>query len=149
MGSAPDLLAIDFALLVVIAWFALGLIGIAALNNFRLVGRVLFPASAASSLALAGFALFALPGAPQTAILAIGLPDPFHLRLHGRTLRRELCQLRRGRQRVSCRRCSAGLPAAAHRNPAGDPHGGGRVRRRQAPRLVRPLSPRPLARTFA
>ena len=82
MGPLPELLAIDGALVVIAAWFAIGFIGIAALHNFRLVGRVLFPVSAALSLALAGFALFALPGAPQTAVLAIGLPDlPFHLRL--------------------------------------------------------------------
>ena len=82
MAPLPDLLAIDGAMLVVVAWFAIGLAGIAALHNFRVVGRVLFPLSAALSLALAGFALAALPGAPQTAVLAIGLPDlPFHLRL--------------------------------------------------------------------
>jgi formate hydrogenlyase subunit 3/multisubunit Na+/H+ antiporter MnhD subunit len=82
MAPFPNLLAIDGALLVVLAWFAIGLAGVAALHNFRLVGRVLFPASAALSLALAGIALAALPGTAETAVLAIGLPDlPFHLRL--------------------------------------------------------------------
>ena len=82
MGQLPELLAIDAAMVVVVAWFAVGLAGLAALHNFSLVARVLFPLSAALSLALAGIALSALPGAPQTAVLAIGLPDlPFHLRL--------------------------------------------------------------------
>ncbi|HEX5628053.1 MAG TPA: proton-conducting transporter membrane subunit, partial [Usitatibacteraceae bacterium] len=82
MGHLPELLAIDAAMVVVAAWFAIGLAGLAALHNFSLVARVFFPLSAALSLALAGIALAALPDAPQTAILAIGLPDlPFHLRL--------------------------------------------------------------------
>ena len=82
MGSLPELLAIDGVMLVVVAWFAIGLAGIAALHNLAFVARALFPLSAALSLALAGFALSAIPGAPQVAVLAIGLPDlPFHLRL--------------------------------------------------------------------
>jgi formate hydrogenlyase subunit 3/multisubunit Na+/H+ antiporter MnhD subunit len=82
MGHLPDLLAIDAAMVVVAAWFAIGLAGLAALHNFSLVARVFFPLSAALSLALAGIALSALPDSPQTAVLAIGLPDlPFHLRL--------------------------------------------------------------------
>ncbi len=82
MGPLPELLAIDGVMAVVAAWFSIGLAGIAALHNFRLVGRVLFPLSAVLSIAIAGLALYALPGAPQTAVLAIGLPDlPFHLRL--------------------------------------------------------------------
>jgi formate hydrogenlyase subunit 3/multisubunit Na+/H+ antiporter MnhD subunit len=82
MAPFPSLLAIDGVLLVVLAWFAIGLAGVAALHDFRLVGRFLFPASAALSLALAGIALAALPGTAETAVLAIGLPDlPFHLRL--------------------------------------------------------------------
>lgn len=82
MDPLPELLAIDGAMVVVAAWFATGLAGMAVLHDVRIVGRVLFPLSAALSLALAGIALSALPDAPQTAILAIGLPDlPFHLRL--------------------------------------------------------------------
>ncbi len=76
------LAALDGVLAVVAAWFAIGLAGILALRNFRVVARVLFPLSAALSIALAAVALTALPGAPQTTVLAIGLPDlPFHLRL--------------------------------------------------------------------
>ena len=76
------LLAIDGILIVVGAWFAIGLAGIALLRNFRVVGYVLFPASALLSVALAGLGLAALAGTPETAVLAIGLPNlPFHLRL--------------------------------------------------------------------
>ena len=76
------LLAIDGVLIVVAAWFAIGLAGIAALRNFRVVAYVLFPASALLSIAIAGLGLVALPATPEVAILAIGLPDlPFHLRL--------------------------------------------------------------------
>ena len=82
MGALPDFLAIDGAMVVVVAWFAIGLAGLVSMHDFRLIGRVLFPASAALSLFLAGFALLAVPQPPQTAVLAIGLPDlPFHLRL--------------------------------------------------------------------
>ncbi len=76
------LVALDAVLAVIAAWFAIGLAGILALRNLRVVARVLFPLSAALSIALAAIALAALPGTPQTAVLAIGLPDlPFHLRL--------------------------------------------------------------------
>lgn len=80
MNAAP--LPIDAILVVVAAWYVVGLAGIAALRSLRVVAFVLFPLSALLSLALAGFALSALPGNAQTAVLAIGLPGlPFHLRL--------------------------------------------------------------------
>ena len=76
------LTGIDAVLAVVAAWFAIGLAGIAALRNFRIVARLLFPLTAALGIAMAAIALTALPGTPQTAVLAIGLPDlPFHMRL--------------------------------------------------------------------
>ena len=82
MRYLQTLIAIDGALVIVGAWFAIGFVGIAFLHNVRFVGRVLFPLSALVSVALAAIALTALPGVPQTAILVIGLPDlPFHLRL--------------------------------------------------------------------
>jgi formate hydrogenlyase subunit 3/multisubunit Na+/H+ antiporter MnhD subunit len=60
----------------------IGVAGIAALRDLRVVARILFPLSALLSIAVAGFALAALPAAPHTAVLAIGLPEmPFHLRL--------------------------------------------------------------------
>jgi hydrogenase-4 component B len=76
------LLAIDGVLIVVAAWFAIGVAGVAALRNFRVVAYVLFPLSALLSIAMAALGLAALPATPETAVLAIGLPDlPFHLRL--------------------------------------------------------------------
>jgi formate hydrogenlyase subunit 3/multisubunit Na+/H+ antiporter MnhD subunit len=64
------------------AWVAIAIAGIALLRNVRVIGRVLFPASALLSVVLASLALSAVPSTPETAILAIGLPDlPFHLRL--------------------------------------------------------------------
>jgi hydrogenase-4 component B len=76
------LLAIDAAMIVIAAWMAIGIAGIAAMRNFRVVAYVLFPASAILSIALAGIGFAAIAGTPETAVLAIGLPDlPFHLRL--------------------------------------------------------------------
>ena len=73
---------IDWMLLVVCAWLALGLAGVAALRRFTLVSRVLFPAGGVLGLALFGLALPAVFGAPQALVLPVGLPTlPFHLRL--------------------------------------------------------------------
>ncbi|NMG45385.1 hydrogenase 4 subunit B [Aromatoleum toluvorans] len=78
------MLVLDWILIVVAGWFALGFAGIAALRNTAFVARVLFPAGALLAAALAGFAAAALPGSPETAVLALGLPGlPFHLRLDG------------------------------------------------------------------
>ena len=79
---SASLLAIDGVLIVVAAWLAIGLAGVVALRNFAIVAGVLFPLSALLSVALAAIGLAALPGSPEVAVLAIGLPDlPFHLRL--------------------------------------------------------------------
>jgi formate hydrogenlyase subunit 3/multisubunit Na+/H+ antiporter MnhD subunit len=79
-AAAP--LAIDGVLLVIAVWLAIGVAGIAALRNFRIVAGFLFPASALVSIVLAGIGFVALPGTPEVAVLAIGLPDlPFHVRL--------------------------------------------------------------------
>ena len=79
---STTLLAIDGVLIVVAAWLAIGVAGIAALRNFPVVAYVLFPISALLGIVLAGIGLAALPGTPEVAVLAIGLPDlPFHLRL--------------------------------------------------------------------
>ena len=81
MGAAP-IEALDAILLFLVCWLVIGMAGIAALRNFAVVARILFPASALLSIALAAFALSALPAAPQSTVLAIGLPNlPFHLRL--------------------------------------------------------------------
>ncbi len=82
MDVAQALLPIDWAMGVVAAWLALGAAGIVWLRDFRVVAHRIFPLSAALSVVLAGVALASLPGTPQTAVLAIGLPGlPFHLRL--------------------------------------------------------------------
>ncbi len=82
MGSPPAIQVLDAILVCLAAWLAIGAVGIAALRNFVVVARILFPLSALLSITLAALALSALPAAPQTAVLAIGLPDlPFHLRL--------------------------------------------------------------------
>jgi len=76
------LLTIDGVLVVIAAWFCIGVAGIGALRNLRVVAHVLFPASALLSAVLAGLALPAVAGTPEVALLAIGLPGlPFHLRL--------------------------------------------------------------------
>ena len=77
-----SLLPIDAVLIVVAAWIAIGMAGIAAVRQPVLVALGLFPLSAGVSAVLAGVALGALPGTPEVAVLAIGLPGlPFHLRL--------------------------------------------------------------------
>lgn len=75
-------LAIDLLLIVACAWALIGLAGLAAPRNIRFVGKILFPIGALVGLLAGGVALGALGASPQTAVLAIGLPDlPFHLRL--------------------------------------------------------------------
>ena len=82
MQALSSLLPIDGAMAICAAWLAIGAAGLAAPRKLGLVARVLFPASAALSLALAAIALTAIPGQAETAVLAIGLPGlPFHLRL--------------------------------------------------------------------
>ena len=74
--------SLDVALGVIVFWMVTGFVGLAALHNLRFIGRILFPVSAVASLVLAGAGLAGLGGLPQTAILALGLPDlPFHMRL--------------------------------------------------------------------
>jgi hydrogenase-4 component B len=80
--ALSDLLPIDIVMGIVVFWIALGVLGLAARQNFRFVGHILFPISSAGSLVLAGVGLFALASPPETRVLLLGLPDlPFHLRL--------------------------------------------------------------------
>ncbi len=72
----------DWVLLVVVAWFLIGFVGLLALRRFSFVATVLFPLSMVFSLFLMGLALIAIGSAPEVAVLPIGLPQlPFHLRL--------------------------------------------------------------------
>jgi formate hydrogenlyase subunit 3/multisubunit Na+/H+ antiporter MnhD subunit len=75
-------LSIDWVLVVLVAWLAVGLAGVAALRRFAVVSRVLFPAGGLLGLLLAAVALGAIGGGVEVAVLPIGLPGlPFHLRL--------------------------------------------------------------------
>ena len=76
------MLLIDWMLLIVGGWVALGLAGISAPRNTQFVARVLFPLGAVLGAVLALVAALALFDVPETAVLAVGLPNlPFHLRL--------------------------------------------------------------------
>ena len=80
--NALGLLAIDWALIAVALWMAIGLLGLPALRRFKFVATVLFPLGGAVGILLAGVALTGLMGTAETAVLPIGLPGlPFHLRL--------------------------------------------------------------------
>jgi hydrogenase-4 component B len=73
---------LDWMLVVIAAWLAIGLAGVLALRRFTLVSRVLFPAGAVLGLVLFGLALPGVFAGPQTVVLPVGLPTlPFHLRL--------------------------------------------------------------------
>jgi formate hydrogenlyase subunit 3/multisubunit Na+/H+ antiporter MnhD subunit len=73
---------LDWAMVVILAWIVLGVVGVFALRRLAFVSRVLFPLGAAAGVALAGIALAALFASPEVAVLPIGLPTlPFHLRL--------------------------------------------------------------------
>ncbi|MBE7418309.1 MAG: hydrogenase 4 subunit B [Ideonella sp.] len=75
-------LLLDWALVLLAAWLAIGVAGAWALMRFTLVSHVLFPLGGVVGVLLAGVALAALFTPPQVAVLAIGLPTlPFHLRL--------------------------------------------------------------------
>ena len=74
--------AINWALWVIDAWLVLGFLGMAALRQFKLVSRVLFPLGGLAGLVLAIVGIQGLLGHMETVVLPIGLPQlPFHLRL--------------------------------------------------------------------
>ena len=85
MNGLPPLSAwlhLDWILLVVAAWLAVGVAGIFALQRLRLVAQWLFPIGGALGLLLFGISLAAVFEPAQVAVLLIGLPGlPFHLRL--------------------------------------------------------------------
>ena len=75
-------LALDAVLFILAGWLLIAAAGALAPRRLAFVARILFPAGGALGVALAAIAAFALPGAPDVAILPIGLPAlPFHLRL--------------------------------------------------------------------
>ncbi len=66
----------------ILAWLALGVLGLVRPRDLRFISRALFPAGAAVALALAIAAGSAIDSPPALAVLPLGLPDlPFHLRL--------------------------------------------------------------------
>jgi formate hydrogenlyase subunit 3/multisubunit Na+/H+ antiporter MnhD subunit len=66
----------------ILAWLAIGALGLVRPRNLLFVGRVLFSAGAGVGFLLAIVALLAIANAPQTLVLPLGLPDlPFHVRL--------------------------------------------------------------------
>jgi formate hydrogenlyase subunit 3/multisubunit Na+/H+ antiporter MnhD subunit len=76
------LIHLDGVLIVIAAWLAIGLVGVAALRRFRFVAHVLFPTGGLFGLVLFAVSLVALFDGPQVAVLPLGLPTlPFHLRL--------------------------------------------------------------------
>jgi hydrogenase-4 component B len=73
---------LDWALVAIAAWLLIGLAGVFALHRFEWVALRLFPAGAFVALVLFGVALRSAFGAPEVAVLPLGLPGlPFHLRL--------------------------------------------------------------------
>jgi formate hydrogenlyase subunit 3/multisubunit Na+/H+ antiporter MnhD subunit len=74
--------SLSIALAAILAWLAIGAVGLAARHDLRFVGRVLFPLGAAVALVLALGSFFAIDDTPTTATLPLGLPElPFHVRL--------------------------------------------------------------------
>src|SRR5206468_3069255 len=77
-----DARALDLVVAAVVAWLALGALGLVRPRHLVFISRYLFPASAAVGLALAIVAMAAIAAPAQALILPLGLPDlPFHLRL--------------------------------------------------------------------
>lgn len=82
LKSLSDWVLLDWTLLIVVLWLLMGLCGVLALRNLRVVAGVLFPLSSVCSLALMGVAMVAATATPEVAVLPLGLPQlPFHLRL--------------------------------------------------------------------
>ena len=74
--------ALHLVVAAIVAWIAIGALGLARPRSIRYVGRVLFNAGAAVGLLLAGVALLAMGGEARELVLPLGLPGlPFHLRL--------------------------------------------------------------------
>jgi formate hydrogenlyase subunit 3/multisubunit Na+/H+ antiporter MnhD subunit len=78
----PDLLSIDLLLIAACAWLIVGLAGLVAPRSLHFISKILFPIGALIGIGVGVVALGCLGQTPETAVLAIGLPDlHFHLRL--------------------------------------------------------------------
>ncbi len=74
--------ALPLVIACILAWIAIGALGLARPRNLIFAGRVLFAAGAVVGFMLAMVALLALADPPQSMLLPLGLPDlPFHVRL--------------------------------------------------------------------
>ena len=77
---SPGPLALVLAAL--LAWLAIGTLGLARARELVFVSRVLFPVGALAGLVLAAAGVIALGAPAQALVVPLGLPDlPFHLRL--------------------------------------------------------------------
>ena len=77
-----DWLVLDWMMLIACGWLAVGAAGVMAMRRLRFVAHTLFPLGGVLGLALAIFAMLALLGRPEVAVLPIGLPGlHIHLRL--------------------------------------------------------------------
>ena len=73
---------LELVIAAIVAWIAIGALGLVRPRHFAFITRVLFPVGSVIGLALAVIAFIALEAPPQATILPLGLPDlPFHLRL--------------------------------------------------------------------
>jgi formate hydrogenlyase subunit 3/multisubunit Na+/H+ antiporter MnhD subunit len=73
---------LDLVIVAIVAWLAIGGVGLLRPRDLRFVSRVLFPAGAAVAVALAIVGAYAIGRLPQSTVLPLGLPDlPFHLRI--------------------------------------------------------------------
>ena len=76
------MMRIEWVLAILGAWLVIGLWALLAMSRTRFVARRLFPLGAVLGAALAVLAVRALFDAPETTLLAVGLPGlPMHLRI--------------------------------------------------------------------
>jgi len=74
--------ALELVIVAIVAWIAIGTLGLVRPRALGFVSHTLFPLGATVGLALAVVAFFAIGPLPQSTVLPLGLPDlPFHLRL--------------------------------------------------------------------
>ncbi len=74
--------ALPLVIAAILAWIAIGVLGLVRSRNLIFVGRILFSTGAVVGFALAAVALLTIGDTPQTLVLPLGLPDlPFHVRL--------------------------------------------------------------------
>jgi len=75
-------ISLELVIAAIVAWLAIGTLGLVRPRNLAFVSHGLFPLGAAVGLALAAVGLSAIGPVSQSTVLPLGLPDlPFHLRL--------------------------------------------------------------------